>query len=246
MPHLEAEFQERRRIVFTARERSIVNVRVDSADGGPVGYTSFELLLIALANCTLGVVMNHDSLKDVNVRGCRAVLDATMARGPSRAEHIAVRLELDVEGGDERLRQTLQRVADACPVGNTLRMSPEITVELALTGAGAAPGTSATERPPADARDTGDSIRVSRRTREAIEAIARESGDALDDVLAAALAGYRRGRAVQHAGAAYAALRGEAPETAEQQPPADDEDEWETLLMEGLEIEREEDDGAPL
>ncbi len=129
---VEAEFQERKRIVFTARERAQVNVRVESADGGPVGYTSFELLLIALANCTLGVVMNHDSLKDVPVRGCRAVLEATPGRAPSRVENISVRVELDVEGGDERLRQTLQRVAESCPVGNTLRIPPEIKVELAL------------------------------------------------------------------------------------------------------------------
>jgi uncharacterized OsmC-like protein len=129
---VEAEFQERKRIVFTARERAMVNVRLDSADGGPVGYTSYELLLIALANCTLGVVMGHDSLADLPVRSCRAVLEATAARAPSRVASIAVRLELDVEGGDERLRQTLQRVAESCPVGNTLRLPPQISVELVL------------------------------------------------------------------------------------------------------------------
>ena len=135
---VEAEFQERKRIVFTARERSSVNVRVESADGGPVGYTSYELLLIALANCTLGVVMNHDSLTDLPVHECRAVLEATTARAPSRVDSITVRLELEVEGGDERLWQTLQRVADSCPVGNTLRLPPAITVELAVKERGAA------------------------------------------------------------------------------------------------------------
>ena len=129
---VEAEFQDRKRIVFTARERSQVNVRVEGADGGPIGYTSYELLLIALANCTLGVVMNHDSLKDVPVKECRAVIEATTARAPSRVDSITMRVEVDVEGGDERLRSTLQRVADSCPVGNTLRMPPEITIELAL------------------------------------------------------------------------------------------------------------------
>jgi uncharacterized OsmC-like protein len=129
---IEAEFQERKRIVFSARERSSVNVRVESADGGPVGYTSYELLLIALANCTLGVVMNHESLRDLPVRSCRAVIEATTARGPSRVGSIDVRVELDVEGGGERLRETLERVADACPVGNTLKNPPRITVQLVL------------------------------------------------------------------------------------------------------------------
>lgn len=129
-----AEFQGRRHIVFTARERSTINVRVESADGGPVRFTSHELLLIALANCTLGVVMNHDTLKDRTVRSCTAVIDAETTRAPARIEKINVHVEVDVEGGDDRLRQTLQRVAESCPVGNTLRMSPEITVALTLAG----------------------------------------------------------------------------------------------------------------
>lgn len=131
---VEAAFQERKRIVFTARERSSVNVRVESADGGPVGFTSYELLLTALANCTLGVVMGHGSLADLPVTGCRAVVEATAARSPSRVAAINVRVEVDVEGGDERLQQTLQRVADSCPVGNTLKTPPEITVQLVLNG----------------------------------------------------------------------------------------------------------------
>lgn len=130
--HVEAEFQERKRIVFTARERSSVNVRVESADGGPVGYTSYEMLLMALANCTLGVVMNHESLKDLPVTGCRTVIDATSARAPSRVDSITVRVEVDVEGGDERLQQTLERVADSCPVGNTLKNPPQINVQLVI------------------------------------------------------------------------------------------------------------------
>lgn len=134
---VQAEFQRPDRIVFTARDRATVNVRVPGADGAPVGYTSFELLLIALANCTLGVVMNHDSLKDLPVRSCRAVLEAEGERNPSRVGEIRVRLELDVEGGGERLQQTLQRVADACPVGNTLRMPPAIAVELTVTDSAA-------------------------------------------------------------------------------------------------------------
>lgn len=130
---VEAEYQDRKRIVFTARDRAQVNVRVESGDGsGPVGYTSYELLLIALANCTLGVVMNHESLKDLHVTACTAVIEATTARAPSRVDSINVRIEVEAEGGDERLQQTLQRVADSCPVGNTLKMSPRLTVELAL------------------------------------------------------------------------------------------------------------------
>jgi uncharacterized OsmC-like protein len=132
-----AEFQQPERIVFSARERGQINVRVESADGGPVGFTSFELLLIALANCTLGVVMHHDSLKGRVVRSCRAVIDGRAARAPSRLDEIRVAVELDVEGGDETLRTVLQRVAESCPVGNTLRLPPAIHVDLSLAPASA-------------------------------------------------------------------------------------------------------------
>jgi uncharacterized OsmC-like protein len=129
---VEAEFEQRKRITFTARERASINVRVESADGGPLGYTSYELLLIALANCTMGVVMGHDSLKDLRVRGFTATLDAETATAPARIEEITVRLELDVEGATDRLQQTLQRVAEACPIGNTLRSTPNVAVQLTV------------------------------------------------------------------------------------------------------------------
>src|SRR3712207_9145416 len=103
---IEAEFDEGKRVLFTARERSSVNVRIDSADGGPVGYASYELLLIALADCTLGVAMNHESLRDEPVQGCRAVIQATASRGTSRVGSIAEGIALDVGGGTEGLRGT--------------------------------------------------------------------------------------------------------------------------------------------
>jgi|SRR5579883_3019628 uncharacterized OsmC-like protein len=140
--HVQAEFQDRRQIVFTARERSMVNVRVESTDGGPIGYTSYELLLIALANCTLGVVMGHESLKDLEVRNCRAELDATSVRGPSRIESIDVRVTLDVAGGTRRLQEILGHAADACPIGNTLKQPPRLTVSLVVEDSGAPAGQS--------------------------------------------------------------------------------------------------------
>jgi uncharacterized OsmC-like protein len=60
------------------------------------------------------------------------VIEATSARAPSRVDSITVRVEVDVEGGDERLQQTLERVADSCPVGNTLKHPPQINVELVV------------------------------------------------------------------------------------------------------------------
>ena len=139
MPHVEAEFRTGERIVFAARDRAAVNVRVHGADGEPIGFTSIEMLLMALANCTLGVVRGHESLKDVPVTSARATLDAEMASAPSRVGSITVRVELEVDQAGDRLKQTLQRVAEACPVGNTLRLPPEIGVEVVVRESTPAP-----------------------------------------------------------------------------------------------------------
>ena len=72
MPRIVAEYQDRQRIVFTARDRSMVNVRTLREDG-PVGFNSTELLLIALANCSLGTLLNHPLLLDREVMRCEAM-----------------------------------------------------------------------------------------------------------------------------------------------------------------------------
>lgn len=133
MPRVEADFLEGRRVLFTARGRAQVNAR-ETRDDGPIGFDSYELLLIALANCSLGVLTNHDLLKDVPIRKCRAILEADQASRPARIEKIRLVIELEVDDPTllER-RETLERAADRCPVGNTLRSMPTINVELRLT-----------------------------------------------------------------------------------------------------------------
>ena len=48
--------QDRRRIAFTARNRSWVNVR-ETVEDGPLGCSSGELLLVALGNCRLAALL---------------------------------------------------------------------------------------------------------------------------------------------------------------------------------------------
>ncbi|MDA1148261.1 MAG: OsmC family protein, partial [Chloroflexi bacterium] len=121
-----------KRIVFTARGRSQVNVR-EAVDDGPLGYTSTELLLIALGNCTLGALLNQDRLKDVTVLRAEATLDAQMAQNPARVVSIVV--DIDLEVADPALlayRSELEALACTCPICNTLS-NVEITSRLNLS-----------------------------------------------------------------------------------------------------------------
>lgn len=132
MARVEAESFDGKRVVFTARGRSFVNVRETLPDG-PIGYSSIELLLIALSNCTMGVLLGHDLLKDVPIKSLKIAMDSQGESNPSRVAKIMATIDLEVDDTTlaER-RETLQRVIDNCPVGNTLRFSPEVSLELRI------------------------------------------------------------------------------------------------------------------
>jgi uncharacterized OsmC-like protein len=132
MPTVHADYQERQRIVFSARGRRQINVR-ETLEDGPVGYTSTELLLIALGNCTLGALLNQPLLNDVAVTRAEATLDAETARNPSRVVRIDVSIDLEVE--DPAIlehRAELEALACTCPICNTLS-NVEINSTLNLT-----------------------------------------------------------------------------------------------------------------
>ena len=132
MTTVHADYQERKRIVFEARGRQQVNVR-ELVDDGPVGYTSTELLLIALGNCTLGALLNQELLADVEVLRAEATLDAEMARNPARV--VKIEVDIDLEVADERVlahRTDLEALACTCPICNTLS-NVEIVSRLKLT-----------------------------------------------------------------------------------------------------------------
>jgi len=128
MATIHANYQERKRIVFTARGREQINVR-EMTEDGPVGYTSTELLLIALGNCTLGALLNQDLLKEAPVISAEATLSAEMAHNPVRVNRIEVAIDLAVADPALLEQQAeLEAVACTCPICNTLG-----TVEIVST-----------------------------------------------------------------------------------------------------------------
>ena len=94
MPTLTAEFVDRHEVRFdVAREngahRKFTNVRVPAEDGsGPVDFTSVDLLLIAVGNCTLGYLLNNGALADAEVTRAVASVEATMQDFPRQVAHI--------------------------------------------------------------------------------------------------------------------------------------------------------------
>ena len=135
-----AEFQERDRIIFRARGRSSVNVR-RMLDDGPIGYTSTELLLVAVGNCSLGWLSNHPLLVDEPLRLVTARFEAEMAVDPPRVAKIVATLNFEVTNPGLLAAVTeLEAIACTCPMCNSLTSEREIHIEISMVGAGAAAG----------------------------------------------------------------------------------------------------------
>lgn len=126
-----ADYQERKRIIFTARGRSMVNVR-EARDDGPLGFSSIEMLLATLGNCVLGALLNHEALDGVDVVRAESFLEADMASNPRRVVRIRNRIELDVtDPAVLERRADLEAESCTCPICNTLS-NVEISTSLAL------------------------------------------------------------------------------------------------------------------
>jgi uncharacterized OsmC-like protein len=131
-PRVSAVFLDRKRIVFTARERAFVNVR-ESLPDGPVGFSSTELLLIAVGNCSLGTLFGHPLLKDAAVSNITADLAATMASDPPRVTRIETTITADVADPELVARQSeLEAIACACPMCNSVTAEKQLRVRLTL------------------------------------------------------------------------------------------------------------------
>ena len=131
-PVVEAEFIDRARIAFTARERAFVNVR-RAVEDGAIGFSSTELLLIAVGNCSLGTLFGHPLLKDAEVSDIRARLSATMAKDPSRVARIDTVITAVVRDPELVARSAeLQDIACSCPMCNSLNAEKTVTVLLSV------------------------------------------------------------------------------------------------------------------
>lgn len=128
---LSADFQQRERIVFTARSRSFVNVR-RALDDGPIGFTSIELLLVAFGNCSLGTLLGQPELADVPFSSVTATIEGETETDPPRLSAVrsTVRLATPEPKRLEALLPELRQRVLNCPTCNSLVATKEIAIEV--------------------------------------------------------------------------------------------------------------------
>jgi uncharacterized OsmC-like protein len=126
-----AQFQERKHVVFESRGRSFTNSR-ERGEDGPAGFTSTELMMISLGNCSLGWLLDHEPLAAAEVMSASASLEPMVEPHPTRIVRISAHYVVEVT--DAALLEQRSAMIDllrSCPMGNTLS-SVEIDVQLDL------------------------------------------------------------------------------------------------------------------
>lgn len=129
---IEVEQHEGRRLVIRARGNEIV-VDDTNEDGGPGdGFRPTELLLGALAACMMGTLISFADGQDIAVQNLRTVVEDETANHPSRLSSIDVRMTLETDATTARIA-TLERVAAACKIHNTLKTTPDIALSFSAS-----------------------------------------------------------------------------------------------------------------
>ena len=101
----------------------------ESSEVGKAYPSAPELLMASLGSCTASALVYFAQRHDIALEGMRVDLDWEGAEGPHRIGEIDVRVSLP-ESVSESERTTLERVAHACLIHNTLTHPPEIALTL--------------------------------------------------------------------------------------------------------------------
>lgn len=102
----------------------------ESSEVGAAYPSAPELLMASLGSCVGSVLVYFAQRHEIDLEGMAINLDWTLAENPHRIGSIEVSVEVPHHLSEER-QKTLERVAHACLIHNTLTHPPEIALRLA-------------------------------------------------------------------------------------------------------------------
>jgi uncharacterized OsmC-like protein len=125
---IELEQIEGRRFVIRARGNEVIVDDTVEAGGPGDGFRPTELLLGALSACMAGTMANFANDQGVVIDGITVSVSDQVEKAPTRIGGITVSMIVRADT-DERQAASLERVASACKIHNTLKRPPRIDVE---------------------------------------------------------------------------------------------------------------------
>ena len=95
-------------------------------DGGP---RSADLFVASLGSCVGMIVVTYCKAHDLPYEGMEVDCAFDLADDPIRIASVAIDVTMPADFPESR-RKALLRVAEACPIHNTLHQPPEVSVEV--------------------------------------------------------------------------------------------------------------------
>ncbi len=112
-------------IIGRAREHSLVLDQPVERGGKGAGFTSTELLLLALGSCIMGNMRSYAESRGIPLRAARFEVADEVAQAPTRVAKVYVDAHLDDELAEAQLAR-LAAVGSHCKIHNTLTRGLEV------------------------------------------------------------------------------------------------------------------------
>jgi uncharacterized OsmC-like protein len=119
---------EGRRMAVKARGLELIVDDTLEAGGPGDGFRPAELIMAALGTCMIGTMINFARNQGIEVSDITMEVDEETIERPERigAFNVSMRVKTDA---DAKRVKTLERVAGACKIHNTLENPPTITFD---------------------------------------------------------------------------------------------------------------------
>lgn len=118
-----------KRFETTVGNHRIISDQPVSGGGTDAGPTPPELLLASLGACAGHYAVEYLRARSLPLTGLGIRVSAEKGANPARVASFHV--EVSIPGLDERHQQGLFRAVNACLIHNTLKVTPEVEVEIA-------------------------------------------------------------------------------------------------------------------
>lgn len=129
---IEMQQVEGRRFKISARGIDVIVDDTLEAGGPGDGFRPTELLMGALAACMAGTMLNFARNQEIAVNDISITMEDEAVDHPDRIGRIAIAMDVSAEATDKQVA-SLERVAAACKIHNTLQRPPTIELDFSVS-----------------------------------------------------------------------------------------------------------------
>jgi uncharacterized OsmC-like protein len=122
---------EGRRLKVAARWVDLIVDDTIEAGGPGDGFRPSELLMGALATCMAGTMLTFARSQGIAVHGISITVEDETVKHPERIGKMVIDMKVLADATERQVR-SLERVASACKIHNTLERPPDIQLALAV------------------------------------------------------------------------------------------------------------------